>query len=341
MRGRLGFPACDLVKVRIDHVSYWFVCDLTFELVDLDLGVIFPHAGCKLSDQHHNNRVPHWPNKPSGPARLAVFMVGVSTGVEPTFMNCVHLSLVLCLEFAAIPGGAAQQNIPKAENSGAPPQQEESSQSRKLSRLPIEWIIGPYVPVQEQLKPLTNSQREQAYFRQTFLTAGSYVARAFSAGLDQARGVPQQWGGGWPGYGRRYSARYGEFVVQNTWVAAGNALLDYEPRYDFCRCDGFWPRTLHAISRNFVAYNRTERELRPQTPTYTGAFASGLLYNTWLPGQNNIWKGGALSMLSQAGIGSGYNFVSEFSLDILHAFGLKKEIHRKGTSDRSPPKISQ
>jgi hypothetical protein len=57
MRGRLGFPACDLVKVRIDHVSYWFVCDLTFELVDLDLGVIFPHAGCKLSDQHHNNRV--------------------------------------------------------------------------------------------------------------------------------------------------------------------------------------------------------------------------------------------------------------------------------------------
>lgn len=99
-------------------------------------------------------------------------------------MNCVHLSLVLCLEFAAIPGGVAQQNTPKAENSGAPPQQEESSQSRKLSRLPIEWIIGPYVPVQEQLKPLTNSQREQAYFRQTFLTAGSYVARAFSAGLD-------------------------------------------------------------------------------------------------------------------------------------------------------------
>jgi hypothetical protein len=65
------------------------------------------------------------------------------------------------------------------------------------------------------------------------------------------------------------------------------------------------------------------------------------LYNTWLPGQNNIWKGGALSMLSQAGIGSGYNFVSEFSLDILHVFGLKKEIHRKGTSDRSAPKISQ
>jgi len=118
--------------------------------------------------------------------------------------------------------------------------------------------------------------------------------------------------------------RYGEFVVQNSIVSGGNALLGYEPRYDFCRCDGFWPRTRHAISRNFVAYNRTERELRPQIPTYTGAFAAGLLYNTWLPGKQNIWSGGAYNMLSQAGIGSGYNFVSEFALDILHAFGLKK-----------------
>jgi len=31
-------------------------------------------------------------------------------------------------------------------------------------------------------------------------------------------------------------------------------------------------------------------------------------------------------MLSQAGIGSGYNFVSEFALDILHTFGLKKGV---------------
>jgi hypothetical protein len=61
---------------------------------------------------------------------------------------------------------------------------------------------------------------------------------------------------------------------------------------------------------------------------YTGAFAAGVLYNTWLPGQQHIWRGGAYNVLSQAGIGSGYNFVSEFSLDILHAFGLKKEVKR-------------
>jgi hypothetical protein len=154
------------------------------------------------------------------------------------------------------------------------------------------------------------------------------VARAFSSGIDQARGTPYEWGGGLSGYGRRYAARYGQFVVQNSLVAGGNAVLRYEPRYDFCRCNGFWRRTFHSVSRNFVAYNRTERELRPQVPTYAGAFAAGVLYNVWLPGQQHIWRGGAYSVLSQAGIGSGYNFVSEFALDILHAFGLKRDVRR-------------
>lgn len=243
-----------------------------------------------------------------------------------------RLCFVLCLWFGlfTLPGTAQQSSPNPNDKYPDNPEKQESapSKSARLKRLPIEWIIGPYIPVQGQLEPLTNAQREQIYFRQTFLTAGSYVARAFSAGLDQARGEPYAWGGGFSGYGRRYAARYGEFVVQNSVLAGGNALLGYEPRYDFCRCDGFWRRTGHAISRNFVAYNRTERELRPQVPMYTGAFAAGVLYNTWLPGQHNIWRGGAYSMLSQAGIGSGYNFVSEFALDILHGIGLKKAVRR-------------
>jgi hypothetical protein len=222
----------------------------------------------------------------------------------------------------------AQQNPDDKYPDGPTTQVNAPSKTKRLGRLPIEWIIGPYIPVQGQLETLSNAQRRQIYVRQTFLTAGSYVARAFSAGLDQARGEPSDWRGGFDGYGKRYAARYGEFVIQNSILSGGNALLGYEPRYDFCRCDGFWPRTRHAISRNFVAYNRSERDLRPQIPMYGGAFAAGLLYNTWLPGQHNIWKGGAYNVLSQAGIGSGYNFVSEFALDILHRFGLKKGVRR-------------
>lgn len=235
---------------------------------------------------------------------------------------------------------AAQQSSQEAENKqeeNAPKEKKESAEEklkrlpaewqtmqRKLTRLPIEWLIGPYIPVQGKLQPLTNEQRAEVYVRHTFLTAGSYLTRAFSAGIDQARSEPYQWGGGMGGYGKRYIARYGEFVIQNSLASAGDAVVGLEPRYDFCRCQGFWPRTRHAISRNFVAYNRSETELRPQVPLYAGAFVAGILYGSWLPGKHNMWRSGAISAASQAGIGSGYNFVSEFALDILRKFGSKK-----------------
>src|SRR5260370_3087240 len=182
------------------------------------------------------------------------------------------------------------------------------SKTERLGRLPIEWIIGPYIPVQGQLETLSNAQRGQIYVRQTFLTAGSYVARAFSAGLDQARGEPSDWGGGFDGYGKRYAARYGEFVIQNSILSGRNALLGYEPRYDFCRCDGFWPRTRHAISRNFVAYNRSERNLRPQIPLYGGAFAAGVVLQTLPPGQNRNIRKGVHNMCFYVRRGTGHQF---------------------------------
>lgn len=234
---------------------------------------------------------------------------------------------MICFLPAAAQQGTQTPDAGIPEN--PPPQNNVPSRTKKLERLPIEWIIGPYIPIQGPLEPLSNKERTQIYVQQTFLTAGSYVARAFSAGIDQAEGAPHEWGGGFGGYGRRYAARYGEFVIQNSITSGGNAVLGYEPRYDFCRCNGFWPRTRHAISRNFLAYNRTERELRPQIPMYLAAFAAGALYNIWLPGEQHIWRGGVYSILSQAGIGSGYNFVSEFSLDILRDFGLKKDVRRR------------
>lgn len=196
---------------------------------------------------------------------------------------------------------------------------------QRLAHLPLVWLIGPYVPPQGPLQPLTAEQREDVYVRQTFLTAGSYFARMFVAGIDQARDYPHDWGGGMPGYGRRFASRYGQFVIANTVLSAGNAALGYEPRYDLCRCQGFWPRSKHAIARNFYTYNRSEVERRPQIPLYAGAFAAGAVSATWTPRDRNPWADGGYSMLIQAGIGSGYNLASEFASDILRKFGVGKK----------------
>jgi len=242
----------------------------------------------------------------------------VSSKAASSWIQCLFiLSTVLNL---LMPLATAQQTSQAPDKEKAPPGiKMKQSEPAKLARMPIEWLIGPYIPVQGPFQPLTNEQRADVYARQTFLTAGSYVARVFSAGFDQARGEPYQWGGGMSGYGKRFAARYGEFVIRNSLTAAGDAVLGYEPRYHYCRCSGFWPRTRHALSRNFVAYNRTERELRPQVPLYAGAFTAGVLYGSWLPGNHNMWASGGLAILGQ-----GANFVREFALDIQRKFGSKE-----------------
>lgn len=186
----------------------------------------------------------------------------------------------------------------------------------EMRDLPTHWLLGAAVPRERELYPLTNDERLRLYLRQTYVNAGSYAKRMAGAGIDQARGVPDEWGGGLQGYGKRLVSRYGRFVIQNTLKTAGEAALGYEPRYDLCRCEGFWPRTKHSIIRNFVTYNSTERELRSQIPLYGAAFIAGMTASAWKPGPTNMWAEGSYAVAQQAGWGILSNWLSEFSGDI-------------------------
>jgi len=230
--------------------------------------------------------------------------------------SLLAVCLLLLLMRSDCFGQEDSQTASKQNNTAAVAQPE--STLERVRDVPIVWLIGPYIPSSGPFLPLNNQQRAEVYVRQTFFTAGAYAERLFAAGIDQARGSPARWGGGMGGYGLRFGNRYGQFMIANTFHSVGNAALGYEPRYDFCRCTGFWPRTRHAIVRNFVTYDRTEHELRPAVPLYAGSFGAGMLSSVWLPGRRNPWAEGGYAALEQAGFGSAYNWVSEFAIDILH-----------------------
>jgi len=194
----------------------------------------------------------------------------------------------------------------------------------KAIDLPGQWFLGAYVPASRHLQPLTNQERGDVYVRQTYLTGASYLKRLFAAGIDQTRGVPYQWGGGWAGYGKRFGSWYGQFIIQNTLTSAGDAVLHYEPRYDLCRCSGFWPRTRHAMLRNFITYDKTEANTHPQIPLYVAAFSAGALATAWKPDNENPWRNGAYATLGQAGYGAISTWLQEFALDIGHKLSRKK-----------------
>jgi hypothetical protein len=186
-----------------------------------------------------------------------------------------------------------------------------------------EWLVGAYVSRNRKLVTLTAEQRKKLYLHQTLLTPGAYLKEMFEAGIDQARGVPYQWGGGVGGYAERFASREGQFLASNSLTALGDAKLGYEPRYDQCRCRGFWPRMRHAMVRNFLTYDRSEQEMRPQWGLYGGAFGGGMIATAWLPKPRNPFAEGGYAALGQAGFGIVANFFTEFAVDINRKLGAK------------------
>lgn len=189
-------------------------------------------------------------------------------------------------------------------------------------------FTGTYVGEGRPLVPLTTSERREIYLEQTLTTPGAYLKRMFAAGIDQARGAPYQWDDGWAGYMERFASREGQFITANSLAYLGNSALKYEPRYDQCRCQGFWPRTRHAILRNFITYDGSERHLRPQLALYGGAFGGGLVSTAWKPKPRNAFAEGSRAAAEQGGYGALLNIFIEFSPDFSHALGARKVKNR-------------
>ena len=238
------------------------------------------------------------------------------------------------------PASAEQQQLPNAPSESKnptpeqPPQDKskgivsETTDTAKTTLLKgrdweASWIAGIYVGKNRKLVPLTREQRLDYYLRQTFTRPEDYMKRLFAAGIDQARGVPYQWDDGVPGYAERFASREGQFFTSNSLAALGNAKLGYEVRYDKCKCAGFKPRLEHAIMRNFLTYDRTEVNLRPQWALYGGAFGGGLMVTAWKPGNRSAWANGGWATLGQAGYGALVNFITEFGTEINRKQGVK------------------
>ena len=161
--------------------------------------------------------------------------------------------------------------------------------STKKNQIKVNWLYGSDVPKDVPLEPLNRDMRFKLYIRQTYTTWGIYVKTAFFATRDQVHGTYPEWGDGFEGYMKRFGSRQAEFIIQNSTIALGDGVLGWEPRYDRCRCKGVWPRTEHALIRNFVTYDHTEKSLRPQLMPYLGAFAGSITATTWTPG-NQSWQ---------------------------------------------------
>ena len=204
------------------------------------------------------------------------------------------------------------------------PQQKSTSPS-DAGQINVNWLYGSYVPKDVPLESMNGHMRFKLYIRQTYTTWGIYVKTIFFTTHDQIRDTYPEWGDGFDGFVKRLGTRQAEFIIQNSTISLGDGLLGWEPRYDRCRCSGFWPRTGHALARNFVTYDRTEKSLRPQIMPYLGAFAGSTTSTLWVPGNPKWQIKGYQAVITQVPVGMGIYWIGEFAPEI---FGVLKR-HKK------------
>jgi hypothetical protein len=223
-----------------------------------------------------------------------------------------RLSLILAAGFLVM-GCSAQDQV-----QGSPTQS-----AKPAGQLNVNWFYGSYVPKEVALMPLDGRQRFKLYLRQTYTTPGIYIKTALFAIHDQISDSNPEWGDDFEGFAKRLGNRQVQFIIQNSISSLGNGILGWEPRYNRCQCNGFWPRTRHAIIRNFVTYNRTEISLRPQIMPYLGAFGAASIATTWEPNNPKWQVRGYQAAITQIFIGSGINWIGEFAPEIGRVFKKK------------------
>lgn len=176
-----------------------------------------------------------------------------------------HLSLAIL--FALYPLAAQETAPPPA----GPDEQREraepvapiqETEQPNLAAPPRHWynFSIPLVPTSSvppatpgnPIEPLTKGAKAREALRRT-VGIEAWVNRAALAGWSQWQNSPEEWGQGWEAYGKRYGYRYLRLASRNGIMLGADLLMGTDQRYDRCACTGFFPRTLHAFKRTFVA----------------------------------------------------------------------------------------
>jgi len=132
----------------------------------------------------------------------------------------------------------------------------------------------PYVPI-------TGAQRAK------WILDGSTSIRSLGAGVVvdtwlTAWNIPEEWGRGWSGIGKRYVSREAGVTISNSVEASLGAAWGEEPRYFRAPPGGLGSRIGFAAKSTVLA-RRRDGHFAPAWARYAGNVATNIVEESWLP----------------------------------------------------------
>jgi len=162
-----------------------------------------------------------------------------------------------------------------------------------LSALPCVARAQDPDPAQPGGTPATSTEDTESYVpitpwqRLDWTLGGVYSPRSLgvgvvAAGWQTAFDTPREWGGSWPGFGKRYLAREADVAISNALEAGLGSLWGEDPRYIPSHRRGVGPRLRYAAKTVFLA-PRPDGTLAPAWGRYAGNTLNNVIENAWLP----------------------------------------------------------
>ena len=129
--------------------------------------------------------------------------------------------------------------------------------------------------------PITGLQRTN------WIIVGTIGPRSLAVGVladvwQTGFNVPEEWGRGWSGIGKRYLEREVDVAISSTIEAGTGAIWGEDPRYIPSGRRGLWPRVRYALKTVLLA-QRPDGHLAPAWGRYAGNTINNVIENAWLP----------------------------------------------------------
>lgn len=271
-----------------------------------------------------------------GPARLSAQTPLSQLPAAPTPSLCITCAAVEAWN-AAVPAPFAAEDVASvdpAPGGGQTPRHAPSKASKEKknkkgqvysptattgSPKHMYWVIPAYKVNYGKFKPLTPHEKFQEWAQSTYDPLGLGVSAVEAGTLEYSSSDGFcGYGHGWAGYGKCFgsmeldatdSSFFGDYVFTVWW--------HQDPRYFRLGKGGFARRTLYAISRVFITFNDSGRNVF-YSSGLSGTALAGVVSNLYYPKQDR----GVSLTISRIGIDLGntalYNGAAEFWPDIDH-----------------------
>ena len=134
---------------------------------------------------------------------------------------------------------------------------------------------------------------------------------AFTAGINQWRDSPEEWGQGMKGFGRRYASSLGQNFIQQTVTYGLDMGFGLDTGFKKSKQEGFGPRLKHALLENITSRTKSGNRVI-SAPRLVGVYTGAIVAReTWYPDRYD-YKDGLKSGTTQLLTGFGINVVREF-----------------------------